>query len=210
MSDPRKFLISSDYPMDKIAYMKAGAITLTGGNSQIEIVHELPFTPLVMGSWSLTPDFSSSREFGKLIYASPSIDRVILDADATSLGINAHFADDGTKIIYYLIYAFAPSDYTGEVVALSINTGFRMDSRLNYMKLYAEDVVDMSGASPVAINHNLGYLPRVLVWVEADGIVEKVAYDDIISQLYKLTNTQLIINNSYYYNRAHYRIYCDD
>ena len=218
MSDPRKFLKNSDYPMDKVVLMVEGSIVLNNWDLPYSkaINHGLPFTPLVMGSWSFTPDFASSKDFGLLIYASPSVEQVTLLTTATQIQFGALFNNDNNRTIYYRLYAFAPSDYAGDVLAPNVNTGFRINSDLNYMKLWGDGVIAFAGATPRTINHGLGYKPMVLAWVQTSGGISKHTVDDFdatYGQLCNITTTQLIIRDvgGYgAYQRLHYRIYYDD
>lgn len=201
--------------MDKIVLMLQGSISITSGDLYKGFSHGLPFAPLIMGSWSLTPDFASSNEFTLMPYGSPSIDQLSLLATPSQVQFGGLFADGTTKTIYYRLYAFAPSDYSGDVVAPNVENGYRMDSRLNYMKLFAEGIATFSGSTPVIVNHNLGYKPMVLVWTETHGDISKLTSDDFDStngQFCNVTNTQIIMKSAggFGYQKMHYRIYIDD
>lgn len=206
MANPRNFIKNSDYPIDQIVLMKSGSVVLSSG-SEVSIAHGLPFTPLVLGSWSYDINFTTSYNFQLLLYA--FADSITLSADSTNLKLSANFTSTGNKTVYYRIFAFMPSTYTAKVSPPNISTGWRLNSDLNYLKLFVEGKINASGGTQT-INHNLGYQPTCILWIENVNGIFLHNMDDFEttngSQIARITNTQLII----YQGIVHYRIYYDD
>lgn len=180
MSDIRKFLMSSDQQMDKIIYFEERLITVSNKQDSINFSVGLPFCPLVFGVWSTTPDFTVCQPFIQGgIMSARTFDFVI---DSVSLHV---FAINGAPQIqldnfftsvhnYYVrIYGFMPTDQDFPASVTSIQAQkMILSSDFNYRKLALAGVmpftVDMmtGQASSVTINHNLGYLPQIMAWLE--------------------------------------------
>jgi hypothetical protein len=211
MTNPRNFLMNSDYPMDKTILMLQGSVSLPANGNEVAIPHGLPFTPLILGSWSTSSSFSPAYQFGLILYAPMSLPQVYAYSDGTNIRLSS--ADGVARTVYYRIYGFAPSDYAGDVPIPSITTGFRMNSDYNYMKLFAEGVMTLAVGAGQNVNHNLGYKPSVLVWNKNNNGVFPLIIGDIMSgqQEASVTTTQLQIKNvGYVQQQYYYRIYLDD
>lgn len=210
----RKMLLSSDYPMDKVAYIKEGSLLIKNGDIQLPVAHGLPFAPLLLGSWSFTPDFETAYEFGSFAFANRELSQVSTTTNSTNILFGSLFPDESARMIYYSIFGYAPSDYTGKILIPPQRKGLKFDSRKNYLKLFDADVVNLS-STPILVPHNLGYEPTVIVWLEGNGGIEKHTVDgsDPASNVSNVSTTSLSLRDSSgigSYTKAHYRIYLDD
>ena len=205
--DPRDFLLNTDYEMDKIILFKSG--TINAGQYDVRIQHGLSFAPLIFGVFAYTDDFSGPRPM-PYQYITPELTiDVGLYSDPTNLYLSYHNSSGTPATIYYRIYAFEPSDSRSSITPTSgFAKDFILNTDYNYCKLKEKGVVDASTST--TIQHNLGYLPQVLVWNELNGYTNQVCN----SMPYlggapnvKVTEQAVIITDI---PRAHYRIYYDE
>jgi len=172
LQDPRKFSVSSDYPMDFIVWYTEGTLTDTpdGGEQYAHIAHHLPYTPLVFGILS-TDDGTTWEAFGPEHSGFWSW----AEADSTEVRV-ALYARTDPVTIKFKLWGYPPSDGSGIVDI--INTGaqdnvYHIDSDLDYSKLVKAGVWDVvKGDRVVVYNHALGFIPQVATWQEYDsGII---------------------------------------
>lgn len=171
----KNFRITTDYPLDHVIYLNSGSATInfpTAGQL-VTIPHNLPFTPLVSGNWSLTSDFSVSYEYGSGTFpsnnAAAQIFNIKMDiyADATNVYISPVNVSGSPQVIYYRVFGLEPSDSQADIpFTASSGDPFVLNSDYNYTKLYQEGV---SNSPPIpstqTVSHNLGYRPQVMPWV---------------------------------------------
>lgn len=242
MSNVRDFLMSSDHQMDKIIYFKEIFVPVSNKQDSLNIDTGLPFCPLVFGVWSTTPDFTVCQPFiqggmvsprtGDFVTESVSILANMINGDS-SIILSSHF--NSVHSYYVRIYGFMPTDQDFQASITSNHAQKMMlSSDFNYRKLaiagvlpYTVDIVGYKPqASTITINHNLGYLPQAMVWLET-SFSDSPNDKDIIPFEFSqqgtdfapngeviLTNSSVIITplagqwgDTF---RAHYRIYYDE
>lgn len=200
--DPRDFLLNTDYEMDKIVYFKEGE--LNSGQYDIDIPHNLKFTPLIFGVCAFKSDFSDSRSVPyQQITANTTISFTAL-ANVTNIRLSYTGSNNPGKI-YYRIYAFEPTDSHAKVGGTSKNAKqFILNTDYNYCKLYKAGIT--TGAT--TLKHNLGYLPQVLAWRTANGWTSPVefAYESDSSQNVVVKTDSVVFPGANF----HYRIYYDE
>lgn len=212
-SDPRDFLLNTDYEMDKIIYFIDGEI---GAGESKSFAHKLPFTPLVFGVCSVNSDFNDPRTLPFNETTPDNTISLIVGASATDVQIEyINYATNPPKM-YYRIYGFEPSDSHSKVPSTSKHAGnFILNTDYNYCKLFSKGIV--SGAGTHTVTHNLGYIPQVLAWGEYNGstgpIEQSLPSDPVANrpQYIAVTNSNIIIvvpPSSY--DRVHYRVYYDE
>lgn len=211
--DPRDFVLNTDYEMDKIVLFKQGSFT-----QSLQIPHGLSYTPLPFGVWSLDSDFNSTNTISG-IDSNPEIPytpmlSVSLIANSTNLVLNSA-SNTNNAPIYYRIYAFEPSTSTKDAPSTSTNANkFILNSDYNYAKLLASGEFTTTGQE---YQHNLGYLPQVLAWMQYPKNGEEVTEFMAISS--EFTNVKLIVTEnkiqcgnlwSQILDKIHWRIYYDE
>lgn len=219
MTDSRKFILNTDYPLDKIVFMYSGSQTVNNNtySGTITIMHNLGFRPLAKMQWSNTSDFDITNEHGDNQYftnifsTQEGQDYSVTSTD-TTVSISLYNTSGSNKTLYYRIYCFAPSDISEETVIAGTSSSadkFVISTDYNYMKLAFEGY--LTAASPT-FTHNLGYVPRVLIWQRTGSITDDYTYS-IEAPSYQagvhVTSTQLVSLNQYV-DRIHYRIYADE
>ena len=159
--DPRKFLLNTDYELDKIIFVSTGDFVGTK-----EIPHNLGFTPLVFGMWSEDSSFTTCNNFSWVEttpiagYTPPLAVEIV--AKDNKITLYAEGKDSGTKRIYYRVFAFAPPDANVNVPTTSnLANEFILNTDYNYRKLKATGEFTQGGQSYA---HNLGYKPQVMAW----------------------------------------------
>lgn len=163
------FLINTDYPFDKVIYLKTGSISTAAG-STITIPHGLGFTPLIGGSWATTADFSISYEYGSGSFPSGNIGYIFsVSIQIYADGTNIYLTNQGNNstTAYYRIFGFEPDDVNVAIPSISSSgDNFLLDTDYNNRKLFANTHFAFATGSIYTINHSLGYIPQVLAWAK--------------------------------------------
>ena len=224
-ADPRKFLLNTDYEMDKIIYFTSGTITADEGAKTI--AHNLSFTPLVFGICAFNSDFTDSRTIPYLYQTQTNTTQLEAKANSTNIEITCLNYEDPTATMYYRIYAFEPSNSTAEVSPTSGNASkFVLNTDYNYCKLFSKGILDNTVGTHT-IDHNLGYIPQVLAWGEKNGYtfpIENNQPEDPTTTppepfYIAVTNSNITIRDNDGQNpsvtgqtweKVHYRIYYDE
>lgn len=168
--------LTSDYPMDKLAYLKSGSFTMPGSTSGYlySFDHDLDFIPLCGGNWSLTPDFSTQYEFSSGTFPSGFTGIIFnrtVNIFATTSKVYLSCDNFGASVtIYYRVYGFEPitsQSYLSPIAPLGDK--FALSSDYNNPKLYQDNYIDLpsTGGSVlfVGVDHNIGTIPQVMGWV---------------------------------------------
>lgn len=215
--DPRNFLLNTDYEMDKIIYFTEGELTLD--SYQATIPHKLPFTPLIFGVCSYSPDFSDTKDIAFQEITPQTSASFTAFADAENINIYYSNTDTSKNTIYYRIYAFEPSDSSADLLATSnLAKEFVLNTDYNYCKLYKSGIV--GGGQDTVIEHNFGYVPMVLAWGEGAGgnispIEYNIVYDPVLNNPYFIGINEANVSFSFAnaptsFTKIHYRIYYDE
>lgn len=212
----RKTLINTDYPLDKLVYVKEQAISIgTGGT--VNIAHGLPFTPLVSFQWSFTPDFAVSYENNTGAFPSGNPGyfftlQIAISANATNVRFDAN-GTLGTTTVYVRVIAYLPDDVDMALLSTdALADPFVLNSDKNYLKLVASTHFSLNAGATSTVNHNLGYKPQVMAWGVTSGTAAPMdfAWPTININL-EVTDTQFIFRNESFSNAIiYYRYYLDD
>lgn len=217
--NPRDLLLSTDYPLDKVIFLGTHQVTL--GSFDIQTVtpnHNLGFTPLLSGQWSLTSDFSVAYGInaGPAIGMGRSFDTSIA-ANNTNLWIETQNRTESTATVYYRLFGFVPSNVNPTAAFTAIQSDpYVINTDYNYMKLLRADSVNIADNGTYTYNHNLGYYPKVMVWnynAYANGIMPTFVNDADAGALTRVTittNSLIITHTIGSTNNFHYRIYADE
>lgn len=181
-TDPRNFLLNTDYGMDKIIYYKEVQLT-PGQYGSVSLPHSLGIAPLVTGVWSKTADFAEPHAFsgiGEELDPSTngySVDIITCSATATEFLFTQYSGpvSNPNKFPFFArIMCFEPTNSHANLPKTSQNANtFILNTDYNYLKLYkagVEDVVynQQTGEyDPITITHNLGYHAQALFWIES-------------------------------------------
>lgn len=203
--DPRNFLLNTDYEMDKIIYFKEG--TLDAGQYDIDYAHNLSFTPLIFGVCAFNSNFSDARGVPYQSLTTSNSVQFTAAANSTNVRLSYINSSGSPSKIYYRLYGFEPSGSTATVPATSTAASqFILNTDYNYCKLFSKGT---AGAT-ATINHNLGYIPQVLAWRQANGWTELINESDSGAAVI-VTDQSLIFNfPSLGIDNLHYRIYYDE
>ncbi len=166
MSKIERFIYNSNFKTPYIIYKREFSVPCRAGDiARTSFEHGLPFTPLLIGQWSLNSDFLPSYD---LSLSTPNFSQLrperVCNIGADESRVYFDLADnlyDGDVVFYFRIMAFAPPEFEGDISEIYQDSGnFISDSRLNYPKVWKFEKV---GAS-AEIEHNFGYIPQVKVW----------------------------------------------
>lgn len=169
-------LLDTDYPLDKVVYLESGSFSapaLTQGTIEI-VPHNLPFTPLCSGNWSLSSGFTVQYEYSTGVFPSTAPgqfwDTICnVFADDTNIYISCDNYNGSSKTIYYRVFGFQPPDDTSDVDPISSEGDqYLLSTDYNNAKLFLSDTVSLPAApsapTNVAVEHNLGYIPQAMGW----------------------------------------------
>lgn len=219
--DSRDMLVSSDYPLDKIVYMGSGSIVSASGSSTgASVPHELTYRPMIIASWSLDSDFSTSKDAGFPQYADFSLPYLEVTSDYTNINITPMNLTGSTITQYWRAFGFMPPD-VNEVSGFTASEAdsFVINTEYNYSKLFLTAKVDLSSGN-VSVPHNLGYRPQIEIWGQS-------SFDPsiLMNERYGVTSTDPFINRIVVTNTSieflkgtqpglqtvyYYRIYTDE
>lgn len=212
----RNFKMLSLYPMDTIVYSYSATKARSGSTWLTTTVnHGLSFIPLCFGLWSSDGgstwrqiDFTSQTGGGSLV------------SDSTKITINIQQDGGLPANIPIKIFAFAPSTYTGAVTAPAANSDFYINTETTYDALVAKGSYTMTNTDTprTLYTHNLGYIPRVMIWRETQGSILSCIVSNIYDTAYYTQKDYIQIDSTklvaYHFDTAsspsdviHYRIY---
>lgn len=206
MTDARNFLLNTDYPLDKVVYMTSGSFIVAGSSATTQFNHNLSFRPLIIGTWSLNSDFSTSKEGGLFAFdgTDPTANYNIFAANDTQITISTTNQSGGSITVYYRIYGFMPTDANVDADFTSIQAdNFQLNTDFNYTKLFMSGIA--TAAATTTITHSLGYRPQVITWRKDASIYGTEAVVDM--GYVKATTTTVVITSPT--KDVHYRIYAD-
>lgn len=169
----KNFLLTTDFPLDKIIYLAEGSFALGAFPSlavTTNVPHGLPFIPLMNMIWSTDPNFSVSYTAGS---GPPTTDILV-----SNLGATSSIYSDITNVVitaqnflltpitfYYRLYAFEPSDSSADLSPTANSAdNFVLNTDYNYTKLYIDSKLTLSLST--TITTALGYIPQVEAWAE--------------------------------------------
>ncbi len=230
----KNFLLNSDYPLDKVVWNKQDLIVVPADTDDsftpgITIPHGLPFTPLPVLTWSNSSDFSTSYNDWEETYADSAVNGAMpaigqqytISADATNIYITRYNWGVGLKGLYYRIYCLMPSNASADSLVPYTQTqgaNFVLNTDMNYMKLVNAGIFIYNGVA--SYNHNLGFVPRVFFWMEANGLIGYFITTQVISSDptgsgglttgLRVSSSSLEWVNPSGYEKLHYRIYGDE
>lgn len=225
----KNMLLNSDSPLDKVIYIATSQITVPAGQfSQLDIPHGLPFTPLLFGNWSTSPDFSITYEYGTgpihsnlqqaIFTAQPNLRSSSSVANLTVTNYNT----SSTLTAYCRVYGFQPSG-TSSVALAHTNTGvdpFMINTDQQQVQLIHEGLRDFPSVSYPNIvqitlfSHNLGYRPQVMSWVSRDGWTQNLYMsamaEDTVSIVVTDSDVILRVEGQAIAGTVHIRVYANE
>lgn len=216
LANARNFLINTDYPMDKVIYLKEQSLTM-GDSIDVSIAHGLPFIPLVWFQWSLTSDFAIAYEnntgpFPSGIPGYLFALLVMIEANATNIILRGN-GTTSSITIYVRIFGFQPSTSNVDLAPTSSQAdNFILNTDYNYMKLITATSVAVNAGVTNTITHGYGYIPHILLWDESSGTIRPVNLSRTSGGIpVEVTANQIIIINDSASNVImHYRLYIDE
>lgn len=224
--DPRNFLFSSDYPMDKVVYLHSGVLNFAVSGTDYIVAHGLSFTPLIKVVWSTDANFTTTYGVGDgPVSTSPSqpFSPSLAYANANGTNITLSFGYPGAvSSVYIRVYAFMPSDVNLDIAfTASAADTFVLNTDYNYTKLFVTGVTASSAVASSAevVSHSLGYYPQTEVWFERGGYAWVAPQMLVVNgvtrstETFELTTSSLTMYRDPFLSgseRFHYRIYVDE
>lgn len=218
MANYNNFHINSNFPTDLIVFSYSATIPLDQYYGSIEVAHNLAFTPLPFGLYSL----DNGTTWNDIDYTTVDGGSGFVTADPTNLVVSLNVYPVVASSALIRVFAFAPSTASSVIVTPPAPLSkFYLDSRKTHELLIASGrtvLPNYNGAQTV-YTHNLGYLPRVMLWRETpDGLITRpFQWNKETASGYEvyfypiLTTTELKFNNYASYAGEsvvlHWRVY---
>lgn len=194
VSKAKNFLLTTDFPLDKVVYLSSGSFTMSASSAGTwSVPHFLSFTPLCSGSWSLTPDFSVQYEYGTGTFPSDNVgispfnqllslsDDIFGNfAGAGSVNVDIVWINNSSvpMTAYYRVFGFGPPDipYRAAPTA-SGGDDFVFNTDYNYTKLYVNSAQSVVAGNAYTTQTSLGYVSQVSLWSRRSFDQKIVPYD---------------------------------
>lgn len=217
MADPRKFIYDSDYSIPAFVAKWTGSFNISAnGYITPSFNHNLPFIPLIVGQWSLNPNFEPAYDISTQngYYIGVNINQ-IAGSDVSNIKFNITNGYNNSITYYYRLFAFAPNDYNGDIPAIEDETNFRFNSDFNYLKLFAYGEETIPSSNMIEVYHNLGYVPQVKTWYY-DSLEDIIApfpniyYEDNSYNLGTIVDTAKMTFKGIMGDKVYYHIYIDE
>lgn len=170
LANVNNFKFNSDYPMDKIIYLKETSVAVPAYDyNDITIAHGLGFLPLVNAQWSTTADFANSYNIGggPNSGATRSYPTGIA-ADSTNIYLTTSNNTGSAVTLYFRIYGLMPDDINADVAPTASSADeFILNTDYNYPKIILNGHVNgpATGSRTDNIAHGLTYRPQVSLWI---------------------------------------------
>lgn len=228
MSNPSNFLLNTNYPLDKIVFMKEDEWTPSNFDSETGVATGEFQYPTSFGAWNAVigewtdDDWVTSYPLGaskyvggwyrrdsqSLIYEKYSRVTAFGSASGVYVRTNSSYTDK----IKFRFYTFIPEQYLDANVnpTASQSNKFVLDTRENYPKLYEDKVIHLQANTPVTYHHNLGFRPFVRAWggwvgdEYGEGVFEPTCYN-----IREITTSTITLSATYE-DYVYLRIYCDE
>lgn len=229
MSNPRDFLFTTEYPIDKIVYMGEGEWNPTDGEWDDETGHykgeriiqtDFGAVNMVVGEWTdddwvTAYPIASTKYIGgwyrrdsqSLIYEK----YVNVTMYGSSSGFYIRCISSYTDKIKYRFYSFLSEQYLEANVnpTASLSNKLVLDTRENYPKLFEDKIIHLTGGTPYTYYHNLGFRPFIRAWNglvndDGTGVFEPTCYS-----IQEITESYIRMFSSYDLD-IYLRVYCDE
>lgn len=195
MSNPNNFVITSEYPSDKVVWFDEGVadssnpywnyeevfpyikIPTTGVNSSNQL--------LIDGVWTTDDWVTCSPITSEIIYKpirllgsyTLQVDRVECQPDIYEGYIYFRPVSESGNTIKYRLWGYYPED-NRELISQNKTAqqqygGLQKNSDLNYSKILAEAKLVARVGETAVYRHNLGYKPLIQAWIGSETITEQ-------------------------------------
>lgn len=222
---PNDYQINTNYPIDKIVFLKELSFKLDdNGLFEQKVAHGLqsiPFSNAVISfdNWQTTYQAGTSR-MARQYYS----EEFNVYSDNTNVTVSGMFSEHtGENALVRMWGVFdSTTDATANPTRQLSNNKFVLNSRYNYLKLVKDGIIDVSDGVNREIKHGFGYMPIVELWAES-------AYDnlgfryynrpdvfdssDLVGQAFCVTRDKLIFRTGgdvLKIKRFYYRMYADE
>lgn len=232
------FLLTTAYPIDKIAFMYENEWTPTGFDSETGVASQI-FSVLtgidapniVLGEWS-DDDWNTSyplgatkyvggwyqRDSSSLLYEkSTSVNTFGYigetlsqepDSNGFLVGVTSSYPDK----VKFRAYVFVPESYWNAEAqkTASVSNHLVLDTRENYPKLVEDRIIQLTANTPVTVYHNLGFKPYIRAWSSTvASSLKNAIFLSSCDEILSL-DTEKIVFQSSSNGFIYYRIYADE
>ena len=219
--NPRNFIVTSDYPMDYIVWSENGSMSTEAHKQDVKTIpHGLGFSPLLFGIYSID-NGQTWTPFGPEAVGFYTF----IESDSTNSYVHIWTKSSDVSILYK-IWGYMPDGVHSVVNPPVSESSFVVNSDYNYSKLLATGVWDAEvGNNIVLFEHNLGYIPQVMLWVEYQSGIVGDSWSDTSSDLSEQADQYVYVDKNKLYatytdldsggdlgiiSKIHFRIYANE
>lgn len=164
MPNLRNFEFNSKYPMDNVCFVYEGTLSLSYGSGSTTISHSLGFAPLAFGLYSI----DGGNTWTDIDFQAVSIGfgQILSRTSVIEVSLSLYSQPESAKI---RVFGFMPSNISASVSAPTPLSRFYLNTNYGYDTLIAKGVntIPTSSSETLVYTHNLGYVPRVMMWSES-------------------------------------------
>lgn len=187
------FIINSDYPLEKVAFLAEGDIYPSTTSTGTELY--LKFLDNPTGN-KLLLDGLFSKDNWQTVERSPDFINGLW-SNESEIGYRAWIGDwEGWK---FRIWGFLPEDdltANGQATASLSATKMNLTTNLNYYKIAKTGKTTTTANADATVPHDLGYIPMFKAWTEQYGCAVQLSNSDSTTNdapLTEMTSTGLIL-----------------
>lgn len=185
MPNLRNFEFNSKYPMDNVCFVHEETLSLSYGSGSTTISHSLGFAPLAFGLYST----DGGNTWTDIDFQAVSIGfgQILSRTSVIEVSLSLYSQPASAKI---RVFGFMPSNITASVSAPTPLSRFYLNTNYGYDTLIAKGVntIPTSSSETLVYTHNLGYVPRVMMWSEE---TEALSGETVIRRLSQAVQTTL-------------------
>lgn len=170
--------------MDNVCFVYDGTMSLSSGYGSTTLSHSLGFIPLAFGLYSI----DGGSTWSEIDFQVVSIGFGQILAQASTISVSLSLYSSSASSAKIRVFGFMPSNITASVSAPTPLSRFYLNTKYGYDMLVAKGVttIPSSSSETLVYTHNLGYIPRVMMWSE-----ELLSGETVIRRLNQATQTTL-------------------
>lgn len=199
--DARNFIFSTDNTLPTYSKIVTCQVTtIPNKTATVQVDTGLDYTPLIMGMWSVTQDFSRSYD----ITVDGFVDNISdIYVQAVGSKIVCSVYSGYTKTVYFKLYCMIPPDANETIAPVPDTSSFFLSTDYDYLQVRSSGYVTLkglpTGVHSIEVNHSLGYIPKFRVWTTSstNGVKTVSPTNSSIYEMYTspYVNIELAIAN---------------
>lgn len=215
MANLEKYIINSNYPMEKVAgIFEASGTTSSSGSSTVSAQTILRIQNTVGTALLLDGIYTFDNWQTAFPITAGDADRYwnFVQLYSTEEENVVSFTGYSTSVPFKVrLWGFLPEDYpegNANPTDSASEFPYTIDTSKNYMNIYKSGRVSASQSSPAVISHNLGYIPLTKIWRGSNARWEIFPIES--SRDAEINASELTIHGTSISATYYYRIYTNE